>query len=206
MLRFTGEKRWPEVEKRNNFLSTIPNEIVTDNHIKFSKWIHEEKTKTRNEFDIKHFGKLRNSGKHSNRHEEKDLFFGTLGEQIVAIKYGVHYKWIEEQKQQIEKIKNTGVFDISDVGKTQIRTGEYTPNKLMSIIVRDKDFNSKRGQPTIGCIYSKENRWMKICGWLGMNEIINNSDFGSPDDGDDAYFIPPYKLNSMLTFDKSFLL
>ena len=206
-MRYSGIAFGPELYKRNGFLDGIKSESVNNDHIKFAKKIHDGKTKTRDEFDEQNKWRKRNRFVHSTRHTEDELFLGILGEFMVALKYGVDKNWVREQQKQVDKIRETGVFDTTDVGRTQVRTVDYNPKKLTSIIVREQDFHNKSGQPIIGCVFSRKNMWIKICGWIEMENIKNNPDvdYGDPNCRRPAFWVPLYILNPMSTFNKEFL-
>jgi len=207
-INYRGINFIPEVNKRNTFLDIVKDTPVANCFINAAKRIHDEKNKARDGYDMSRCGKLRKSSKHAEELEEDDLFFGLLGELMVTHEYGLDECWLKEQRKQVEKIKRCGIFDITDIGKTQIRTSCYVERmKLISIIVRPKDFQSKAGQPIIGCVYYPQKKSIKICGWTTLQEIRTRpTQFGSfGGDGTMAFYVAPYDLNPMPTFDEKFL-
>lgn len=202
-----------EIAYRVKLIEAVPKVDIKESEIYIAKSFHYFKQEARTEYENKLHPMFRSkSGRISTKHTDEDIYFGLLCEFKVAIIYGgqpLAKKWFKDQISQVERIRKENVFDCRDIGHTQIRGIDWKPDQMMSMIFREGDFRSKAHQPVICCVVSIPEKWIRVCGWLSYDDIKNNLPKEvkyDPQGRGTAYWIPPYLLKSMDTFDQQYLL
>jgi hypothetical protein len=202
------------IDKTNDFVKTLNKIVPTKEEVVLCKTLHSDRITKKDLYNKKHPYSLAKESKISRNHSDGDLWWGLLGELVIAKEYGgreVLSKWYDDQVRQNNKVLINGIYDCKDIGHTQIRAAEYNDAEPRRVIYRENDFRTKSCQPVVGCIVNTVSNdiWVTVCGFMSWEDLKKRKQefWGDPDGrGYYAMWIPFWELTPMNKFNFNSLL
>lgn len=196
------------IKKTAEYVSNLEKIAPTTEEIVLCKSLHSRRMENMEKWNSRNVAKT-TSHKISKNHSEGDLWWGLLGELVIAKKYGgdgVVKEWENDQERQNLKVLMSGVYDCKDIGHTQVRAAEWDERAPRRLIYRPNDFRTKSTQPVIACVVNtvRGEEWVAVCGYMGWEELKERRmEFWCDPDrsGFTAMFVPYWELRDMSTFD-----